>query len=293
MVRSFASLLVLRFLTGFFRSPCLANGGASVGDIDQSLPDSLSKPRDGAGDFGRLFETILRRRAQRIQKLTGRQSIFTLSKIAQAQLTTADVVWDALMKPAEIRFKHPAVLFTNLYEKPVCAFSRLELPALSELSFFFAYQLCYILPDFERHGPRAPEHRLVPALFAVIKLSVGYFVFGWTVRSDIHWVVGLIGVVIFVTSNFIIFQSVFVYLPMSYPKYSASLFATNGLCRSLFAVACVLFARPMFSNLGIGGGVFLLAGLSCLGILGMFYLWKYGARLRPKSTFSHEFDKRE
>lgn len=110
--------------------------------------------------------------------------------------------------------------------------------------------------------------------------------FGWTVRSNIHWIVSLVGVVILVTSNFLIFQSVFVYLPMSYPKYAASLFAANDLCRSAFAVACILFARPMFENLGIGGGVSLLAGLSCLGIVGMFALWKYGAWLRSKSSFA-------
>jgi DHA1 family multidrug resistance protein-like MFS transporter len=33
VVKNFAGLLVLRFITGFFGSPCLANGGASVGDI--------------------------------------------------------------------------------------------------------------------------------------------------------------------------------------------------------------------------------------------------------------------
>lgn len=33
VVDNFAGLLVLRFLTGFFGSPCLANGGASVGDM--------------------------------------------------------------------------------------------------------------------------------------------------------------------------------------------------------------------------------------------------------------------
>ena len=30
---SYASLLVLRFLTGFMGSPCLATGGASMGDL--------------------------------------------------------------------------------------------------------------------------------------------------------------------------------------------------------------------------------------------------------------------
>lgn len=33
VVDNYAGLLVLRFLTGFFGSPCLANGGATVGDM--------------------------------------------------------------------------------------------------------------------------------------------------------------------------------------------------------------------------------------------------------------------
>jgi MFS transporter, DHA1 family, multidrug resistance protein len=33
VVKSYAGLLVLRFLQGFFSSPCLANGGATVGDM--------------------------------------------------------------------------------------------------------------------------------------------------------------------------------------------------------------------------------------------------------------------
>jgi DHA1 family multidrug resistance protein-like MFS transporter len=33
VVNNYAGLLVLRFITGFLGSPCLANGGASVGDI--------------------------------------------------------------------------------------------------------------------------------------------------------------------------------------------------------------------------------------------------------------------
>ena len=81
-------------------------------------------------------------------------------------------------------------------------------------------------------------------------------------------------------------QQIFVYLPLSYPRYAASLFAANDVCRAMFAAGCVLFSRPMFINLGVGGmldcrdiiesseadllelgGVSLLAGLSCLGVL--------------------------
>ena len=38
ITNSFAGLLVLRFLLGFFGSPCLATGGASIGDLYVSIP---------------------------------------------------------------------------------------------------------------------------------------------------------------------------------------------------------------------------------------------------------------
>jgi len=75
LVDNYAGLLVLRFITGFFGSPCLANGGASVGDMYSllelpvylsawtaacfwgpaigHLSDSLSRPKVGVGDSGK------------------------------------------------------------------------------------------------------------------------------------------------------------------------------------------------------------------------------------------------
>lgn len=155
------------------------------------------------------------------------------------------------------------------------------------MSIFLLYQIYSLIPDIRKSGLHPPEHRLVPALFGVVFVPVGLFIFAWTTRYDVHWIVSLIGVGIMVIAQFFNFQSVFIYLPLSYPKYAASLFAANDLLRSLFAAGCVAFARPMFLNLGVGGGVSLLAGLSCLGVLGMFYLWRYGAWLRSKSKFAH------
>lgn len=380
LVKNFAGLLVLRFITGFLGSPCLANGGASVGDIYSPLqiPIYLSSwtavwfwgPAIGPVVAGFAIQakgwrwglwevvwltaplivftffalpetspdTILHYRAVRLRKLTGRSDLQTKSDILHEKLSVSRIFWDALVKPTEIMIKDPAVLFTNIYvsikavdlvidmtepmrytnivnlqtsltygiyysffecfplvypkiygfnlgETSLC-FLTIGIACVFGIIIFFTYQFCYLLPDIKKNGLRVPEHRLVPALFAVVTLSAGYFMFGFTVRKDIHWIVNLIAVTILITSNFLIFQSVFVYLPMSYPKYAASLFAANDLCRSLFAVACILFARPMFLNIGIAGGVSILAGLSCLGIFGMFCLWKYGAWLRSKSTFA-------
>jgi DHA1 family multidrug resistance protein-like MFS transporter len=85
---------------------------------------------------------------------------------------------------------------------------------------------------------------------------------------------------------FIILQCIFVYIPLSYPKYSASLFAANDFCRSALACGSILFGRPLFINLGIGKGVSLLGGLSVSGIFGMMAIYHWGGALRAKSKFS-------
>jgi DHA1 family multidrug resistance protein-like MFS transporter len=98
--------------------------------------------------------------------------------------------------------------------------------------------------------------------------------------------VGVVGLTIYAGSVFIIVQCIFVYIPLSYPQYAASLFAGNDFCRSAFAFGSVLYGRAMYVNLGVGKGVSLLAGLSVLGIIGMFLLYFYGAKLRARSKFA-------
>lgn len=86
--------------------------------------------------------------------------------------------------------------------------------------------------------------------------------------------------------NFIIIQAMFVYLPFTYPRYVGSLFAANGLARSLFAGAAILFSPPMFNAIGVSGGVSLLAGLSVLCIFGLYFIYYWGASLRKRSKFA-------
>jgi DHA1 family multidrug resistance protein-like MFS transporter len=80
------------------------------------------------------------------------------------------------------------------------------------------------------------------------------------------------------TTVFILMQVIFVYLPLTYPQYAASLFAGNDFARSSVAFAAVLFSRPMFLGMGIGSGVSLLVGI--------FVLYIYGEKLRARSRFT-------
>jgi len=76
------------------------------------------------------------------------------------------------------------------------------------------------------------------------------------------------------------------YLPLSYPQYAASLFAANDACRSFLAAGSIIYAHPMYVNLGIGRGISILGGLTVGGSVGVLAIWYYGARLRARSKFA-------
>jgi len=174
----------------------------------------------------------------------------------------------------------------------------------------YIYYLRYIFePEVRTNGLGAPERRLVPALYATFLLPVGLFVFAWTGNNSpkIHWIVPTIGVVIFTigeigrshnldesvmltmsshTGIFLLFQCIFIYIPLTYPQYAASLFAGNDFARSATAAGAIHFSPPLFHNLGVGPGVSLLAGLTCGGVIGIYVLYFYGAALRARSRFA-------
>ena len=55
---------------------------------------------------------ILLRRAQRLRRLTGNQKLRSQSEIDQSHLKPSDVFFNAIIKPAEIAIKDPAVGFS-------------------------------------------------------------------------------------------------------------------------------------------------------------------------------------
>jgi MFS transporter, DHA1 family, multidrug resistance protein len=151
---------------------------------------------------------------------------------------------------------------------------------------YVAYVYYYLEPDIKKNGLRAQEHRLVPALFATMLLPAGMFWFGWTSQGNIHWIVSIMGITIYAVGAFILFQCIFMYLPLTYPQYAASLFAANDLCRSALAAGSIIYAHPLYINLGIGRGISLLGGLLVGGVIGIWALWYFGAALRARSKFA-------
>ncbi|KAF2112793.1 major facilitator superfamily domain-containing protein [Lophiotrema nucula] len=355
LVQNLAGFLILRFLLGFFGSPCLAIAGASFQDIfppskvfylvgtwaamascAPALGPTLaaySTPVYGwrwsqwellwlAGPVLVILilvlpetsaATILLRRARKLRKATGNQSLRSQSEIDQAKLSVQEVAFEALIKPWEINILDPAVLYTTLYTGLVYGifYTYFEVFPLvygdiygfdiggQSLTFltvaiaqtvippiYFAYWKFVVEKRIAKHGMGPLEDFLISALAAGWLLPAGLFIFAFTSKASIHWVVSLVGVGLSTGGIYIITNCLFLYVPMTYPKYAASLLAANGLSRALLAGAAILYAPPMFRAMGVSGGVSFLAALTIVCYGALFVLYFYGASLRARSRFA-------
>lgn len=355
MVNNFTGLVILRFLQGFFGSPCLATGGATLQDMYSliKLPYVLSLWATAAtcgpalgpiiagfsvqaknwrwsmwemlwmngpiflSLFFFLPETsssnILLRRAKRLRLRTGNSRFQAQSEIDQANLTSRDVAIDALVRPFQLMLMDPSIAFTAIYTAIIygifysffeafplvyeamyhfnlgelgLTFLSVTVGVIISIAAYWYYVYNIVEREIRAHGLGAPERRLLPALIVSWFVPIGLFLFGWTANPSIHWIVSCIGIVITTIGIFLIIQCIFLYLPLSYPQYAASLFAGNDFLRSAVAAASIHFSYPMFHNMGVDRGVSLLAGLTVGCSIGVYVLYFFGEQLRARSRFA-------
>ena len=355
LVDNFPGLIVLRFLLGFFGSPCLATGGASLTDLYAltrvpyvlclwalaatagpalgPVISGFSVPAEGwrwstwemlwlAGPVFLLFffglpetfsDSILLQRARRLRKLTGDSNLKSQSEIKQANLTASHAVREALWRPIQVMILDPSIAFVTIYTALIygiyysffesfplvfvgmhgfnigevgLAFTSIVVGAVVSIAIYWSYTYWIIDPRMRTHGLGAPEQRLTIAIPAAVLLPVGLFMFAWTSRPDIHWIVPIIAIFLFTIGIFIVIQCLFTYLAFSYPMYSASVLAGNDMARSMLATGAIHFSRPLYANLGVGSGTSILGSLTAACVAGVVVLWKFGPALRARSRFT-------
>ncbi|KAJ7484655.1 major facilitator superfamily domain-containing protein [Mycena latifolia] len=354
-----STVLAMRFMTGFFGSPALATGGASMADI---FPQSqfayvlgiwalgaVAGPITGPviGGFAAQAEswrwpmmellwitsfavvflslflpetyepTILLRRAQRLRKLTGNPELRTATERNEDSLGVREVVYESLVRPFVLA-KEPALAFANIYLGFVCTsllylvsarpntlfqtrsfisglrpsrwYSSISTTLIKYTVYCF-YQKYHIAPRYARAAAAntevAPEIRLEIGLMASIFIPTSVLIFGFASKSSVHWIVPVIGAALYLPGIFLNFQSILMYITSAYPAYAASVLAGNDLFRSTIASVFPLFGRAFFTNLGLGPGSALLAGISFLLMPVFWLLLKYGHVLRQRSKYAH------
>ncbi|KAF7978259.1 hypothetical protein HWV62_1086 [Athelia sp. TMB] len=269
-----------------------------------------------------LEANILLKRARRLRKLTGNPNLRSQSEIDQAAISKKEFIYESLVQPF-ILAAEPALLFANVFIGLVYSVFYLWFEAfplvfndiyhfnlgVGSLPFaafvvsgsityavYVLYNRYHMEPRMARNPNLAPEARLEIGLMASIFIPVSLFMFGWSSRASVHWIVPIIAAALYLPGIFLTFQSIMMYISISYPNHVASVLAGNDLFRSSMASVFPLFGRIFFQRLGLGGGSSLLAGIS-IALMPVYFknqadavvqlLIKYGHRLREHSRYAH------
>ncbi|GKZ38060.1 hypothetical protein AbraIFM66950_009975 [Aspergillus brasiliensis] len=131
-----------------------------------------------------------------------------------------------------------------------------------------------------------PEWRLPPAIAGGPLVTIGLFIFAWTIYPHVHWIAPLIGSALFGAGTILVYSGIFTFLVDAYPTYAASALAANSFARSIFGGVFPLFGIQMYNNLGYHWATSLLAFLTLVMAPFPYIFFRYGNRIRQKSRFA-------
>jgi hypothetical protein len=120
-----------------------------------------------------------------------------------------------------------------------------------------AYNLyihCVYVPKARSGCLAKPEAVLVPALDACFGPSIGLFLFGWAARSEVHWIIPTVGIVIYPGCVFILMQCVPLYTGML-PTLCSECVCCYRLYSQCIRVRCCHVLTAALRELGDWAGV--------------------------------------
>ncbi|OJJ86670.1 uncharacterized protein ASPGLDRAFT_33565 [Aspergillus glaucus CBS 516.65] len=235
---------------------------------------------------------ILLRRAKRLRAQTGNPAYQSEAEIEPPSENLAVRIVKDMGSNLKLSCLDPVILFVNMHTMLVYSVLYLWFEFFPFVAFFGILAgaavsvVAYILWLYFSYQPRVananviiePEARLVPGQIGAACIPICLFIFAWTSRASVHWIVPIIGTAFFAPGFYLAFQSILNYLGESYPRYVASVFAGNNFFRSSFGGALPLAAPRMLNSLGIGW---------VSSTLGFISVAMYGKRLRSWSPFAN------
>lgn len=133
-------------------------------------------------------------------------------------------------------------------------------------------------------GKPYPEAMVSVVCVSAILIPLGEIWFAWTCTPDMHWILPILGGIPFGMGNAGVFIYATNYLVQSYNIYAASALAGNAVLRSVLGATLPLAGPALYSALGAhwAGTLLGLLEAACIPIPFIFY--RYGAKIREKST---------
>ncbi|KAJ5230394.1 hypothetical protein N7489_011102 [Penicillium chrysogenum] len=260
---------------------------------------------------------LLRRKAQKLRQETGDDR--WKAPIEKLQRSVARTVMNSMYRPILLLTLEPMCLCLCIFSAILLGILYLFFGAFqlvfSEVYGLVIWQrgLCFlglfvgmviaILSDpiwrrnyarLERNHEKAtdklddfqPEWRLPPAILGGPLVTIGLFIFAWTIYPNVHWIAPIIGSAVFGAGTILVYSGVFTFLVDAYPTFAASALAANSFTRSSFGGIFPLFGMQMYNNLGYHWATSLLAFLTLVMTPFPYLFFRYGSWIRSKSRFA-------
>jgi hypothetical protein len=137
-----------------------------------------------------------------------------------------------------------------------------------------------------RFPAEAPESRLYFTCITAMFLPAGLFIFGFTVRPDVHWFGPATGIALATWGIYSVYLATFNYFADIYHKYASSALAAQSCCRNILGGVFPLVTGFLFRNLGEERAGALLGGIGTALSVIPWCLVFWGETIRSKSKFA-------
>ncbi|KAH5426597.1 hypothetical protein HBI47_116600 [Parastagonospora nodorum] len=255
---------------------------------------------------------ILKRRAQRLRKETGDESIVAPLELEKTDLN--HIVTVVLSRPLRMICFEPLVLFTCLYlsyayaifyiylqSYPIIftgiysfnrgenglAFLPIGVGAIISAGMYLSWDAILMRAQrLQRPWAANEEMRRLPlACVAGPFFVISSFWLGWTAREDVHWIVPALAGILFGMGYLCLFMALLNYLVDAYEVFAASAMAAASLSRSTFGAILPFAAKPMYRAMGVAWATSLLGFFSLALCVVPFVFVKWGGKMRERSPF--------
>ncbi|KAH7075605.1 putative MFS multidrug transporter [Paraphoma chrysanthemicola] len=251
--------------------------------------------------------TILERKTRRLSKELDRND---LRSQLELPLPPRDVLARSLMRPMKFLCKSPIIFIIALYISICYGIMYLMLTTIPDVfqtiyNFEIQYtglayiglglglfiSLGFILKTNdkmvvrlreENGGIFEPEMRLADCIYYTPFMPISLFIYAWTTRASVHWIVPCLSFVLFGISLSGVFVPCQTYAVDAFPETAASAVSALVVTRSAFGAFLPLVGPAVYDGLGLGMGNTVLGILALLVTPAPFALLKWGGTIRKR-----------
>ena len=177
---------------------------------------------------------ILYRRAKRLRREYGNESVRSESGLEPLDLSKKELAYITLIRPFKLCFQELICLLLNTYTSLITgllfawleslplvfggvygfnlgqvglAFLGLLVGSVVAYLIFVVWFFAFASRKFDDLGYNKPEERFIPLMAGCIFVPICLFVFGWTSRVEVPWIVPVVGSGLFSLGGFSLFVS--------------------------------------------------------------------------------------